>query len=517
MSVFRRALREAMGEGSGARRWVYVPYDQLTHAIGPLSRLRPSEAGIVLIENPEKGARRPYHKQKLALVLTSQRHFALEQAKRGVAVRYEVGPYGDTLRRLSGELGPLTMMRPAERELREELAPLVQDGALVEEPHEGWLTTPEDFSASCGDPPWRMDTFYRHVRTRTGILMDDDGQPAGGRLSFDADNRKAWPGEPAPPEVPRFRPDDITREVAALVEDRFGGHPGILDVGALPASQAQVRRLWDWARTSCLPGFGPYEDAMASGERTLWHTRISGVLNLHRITPREVLDDVLALELPLASKEGFIRQLLGWREFVHHVHEATDGLRSVPSNVLGASRDLPAAWWGTPSGLRCLDEVVRAVWEEGYSHHITRLMVLSNLALLLDVDPRQLTDWFWVAYTDAYDWVVEPNVLGMGAFATGTLMITKPYVSGAAYIHRMSDYCAGCAFHPKKDCPITPMYWAFLQRHRASLEGNPRMAMPLASCARRSDAQRQRDAAVFERVGELLTAGGLVRPDDVAP
>jgi deoxyribodipyrimidine photolyase-related protein len=199
------------------------------------------------------------------------------------------------------------------------------------------------------------------------------------------------------------------------------------------------------------------------------------------------------------------------------VHRATDGFRELPEGPLATGEPLPDAWWTASSGLHCLDRVVSDVWREGYSHHITRLMVLSNLALLLDVDPRALTDWFWVAYTDAYDWVVEPNVLGMGTFAAGDLMTTKPYVSGSAYLDRMGDYCRDCAFDPKGNCPVTPMYWAFLQRHRSRLEGNRRMSLPLASAAKRKEALQERDRAVFGIVSRRLQAGLPVGPGDLPP
>jgi len=252
----------------------------------------------------------------------------------------------------------------------------------------------------------------------------------------------------------------------------------------------------------------------------------------------------------LQSVEGFLRQVLGWREFMCHIHWETDGFRLLPHgkppvsrvpgdggfgrwrgdkwtpqkapkeidggatpSFLGCKEPLPPAFWGELSGLACLDTVVADVWEEGYSHHITRLMVLGNLASLLDVSPRELTDWFWIAYFDAYDWVVEPNVLAMGTYGVGPLMTTKPYVSGAAYINQMGDFCSDCAFNPKKDCPITNLYWAFLERHRQAFADNPRMRLVLSSLARRSDSQRRTDGAVFEWVSSVLGEGGTVRPE----
>lgn len=526
MRAFTSALAACQPPRRDDRRWLYVPYDQLTDQLGPLSRHPPDTLGVVLVECPEKAGRRPYHKQKLALVIANLRHFALEQARRGVAVHHVVssGGYAEALRAAADTLGPLTMMAPAERELRVELAPLVEAGLIRVRPHEGWLTTADDFHGAVGEaPPWRMDAFYRAVRRRTGILMAD-GKPLGGRFSLDGENREPWSGDPPAPTPPRFTPDAITEEVGALIEARYGDHPGALDLTALPATAEDAARLWRWAKAACMTHFGPYEDAMSSRERGLFHTRIAPLLNLHRLLPQQVIEDVARLDIPLNSQEGFIRQILGWREFVRHVHRATDGLRRLPDGAypeadpshLGASTPLPPVFWGgAPSGLRCLDLVVEDVWAEGYSHHITRLMILSNLATLLDLSPRALTDWFWVAYTDAYDWVVEPNVLGMGTFAAGDLMTTKPYISGAGYIHKMSDYCEGCRFHPKRDCPVTPLYWAFLGRHRPQLEGNMRLKLPLASQKKRREALKAEDARIFEYVQATLGGGEALTPAGV--
>ncbi|MBX3198441.1 MAG: cryptochrome/photolyase family protein [Labilithrix sp.] len=548
MSIFRRALRQRRVAGV-SRRFLFVSYDQLSDEVGPLSREDPRTLGIVLVECPEKAARRPYHKQKLALVVANLRHFALEQAARGVDVRHLVAPsYAAAIEAVVRETGPLRVMRPAERELRRELAPLVARGALEEIPHEGWLTETADFVESQRGPPWRMDAFYRHVRRRLGVLMAD-GEPVGGRFSFDLENRRRWPGRPSAPAPPTFTPDAITREACDLVDERMARHPGTLRPDALPATKKDAARAWRWAKRHCLPDFGPFEDAMSTTSRGLFHTRISPLLNLLRLNAPRVVAEVAAMdELQLQSKEGFVRQVLGWREYVRHVHEATDGLREIdgerqPSarapgdggfrtwtgerwkrgaggdggslvSALGAKAPLPPVYWGATSGLRCLDDVVRAVWDDGYSHHITRLMVLSNVAMLLDVSPRELADWFWVAYVDAYDWVVEPNVLGMGSFGAGALMTTKPYVAGAAYIDKMSDYCDGCAFDPKTTCPFPPLYWAYLGRHKDALADVPRMRLPLVAESRRGARQRRDDAAVFERIRRALARGERLAPED---
>jgi deoxyribodipyrimidine photolyase-related protein len=571
VTAFRREL-DARAVDPDGRRWIFVPYDQLTDAVGPLANEDPEELGIVVVETTWKARRRPYHAQKLAWVLANLRHFVLEQAERGVAVQHVAGEesFARILEPVARERGPLRVMRPAERELRADLEPLVRKGLLEIVPHEGWITTSEQFQeAFRGGKRWRMDTFYRHVRKQTGILMCD-GRPVGGKLSFDAENRRRWRGDPPAPEPLTFPGDPIKQEVFELIERDFAAHPGRLCPERLPATSADAERAWRWARRHCLEHFGPYEDAMSRASRTLFHTQISGLLNDLRLLPARVVADVARMDLPIASQEGFIRQVLGWREFVHHVHDATDGFRRLPTGEvpavadapgdggyaiwsgrpgspasrasaspaaapktgatksaeldggacpshLDASEPLPPAFWGSPSGLACLDRVVSEVWETGYGHHITRLMVLSNLATLLGTSPRELCDWFWVAYTDAYDWVVEPNVLGMGTFGLGELFTTKPYVSGSAYIDRMSDHCGACSFSPKRDCPITSLYWTFLERNEGRLRGNPRVAMPLRSLEKRTPVRRERDRWVSQRTRTLLAAGEVVRPDDLIP
>lgn len=529
MSVFRQALN-AHRPAQANRRWIFVSYDQLSDALGPLATQDPRELGIILVECPNKAARRPYHQQKLALVLSSLRHFALEQAARGVAVRHVVSPsYAQAIEELVPELGAIEMSSPAERELRMELAPLFASKALRELPHDGWLTNTADFLDSQQGPPWRMDVFYKHVRKKQGVLMER-GKPVGGRFSFDTENRRAWRGDPPAPVPPTFVPDELTLEVASLVREHYSDHPGVLRPEKIAATLQDVERAWAWSKDQCLPMFGPYEDAMSIRSRTLFHTQLSPLLNLQRLSVKRALKETLALELPLPSKEGFVRQILGWREYVKHIHDATDGFRTVfgeaqpiaenggaDPSILGARRPLPDAYWdyGKKSGLRCLDEVVRAVWDDGYSHHITRLMVLSNLAMLLDVSPRELTDWFWVAYVDAYDWVVEPNVLGMGTFGAGDLMTTKPYIGGSAYINKMSDYCKSCRFDPKSTCPITPLYWAYLGRHRNILADVDRMKIVMSSEAARTTEQKRAAAEVFATVSAALAEGRELIPEDV--
>jgi deoxyribodipyrimidine photolyase-related protein len=554
MSRFRARLDAANPRRHHGALWVFVPMDQLTTAFGPLASDAPRN--VILLEAGEFLRRRPYHRQKIALLLANQRHFALELAAAGhhVVYRQGEGTIVELLGAVLDEAGAAAvMMEPAERELRAELAPLCRDGRLDVVPHGGWLTTRRDFEEGTGGPPWRMDAFYRHVRRRTGILMED-GKPVGGRFSLDGENREPWRGNPPAPTPPVMGPDEIREEVGAEVARVYTAHPGAVDLANLPATRAEAVAMLHWAMAECMESFGTYEDAMSTASSGLFHTRLSPLINIHRLTPREVLDAALATEMPLNSREGFVRQLIGWREYVKHVHDATDGFRrlpggtslvagqpgdggfaqwagepwqsppppsgidggAMPDHLATGNRPLPPAWWGRRSGLACLDHVVDGVWREGWSHHITRLMVLANIAALLDVSPRALTDWFWVAYTDAWDWVVEPNVLGMGTFAVGEVMTTKPYVAGAAYIHRMGNFCGDCAFDPNGNCPLRRLYWAYLARHESALRANPRVGTVVRSLGRRTPADRARDAALFDTVSSQLTAGRRLTPESLA-
>ena len=554
--VFERAV--GAGEPTQTdmknRRWVYVPYDRFADRTGPLAEQCAGDTGIVIVESIAKALRRPYHKRKLALLISNMRHFALEQAERGVAVLYHFteGTHGQALLKLQQERGlpRLTVMEPAERELRLDLQAAQKAGldlAVVEDTT--WLSQPADFVGVYGEfrpeKHYVMDRFYRHMRQTTGLLMGN-ATPLGGKFSFDEENRKAYKGEVAVPKGPGFAPDEITMEVLRFVEARYGHHfgaPLLSDDGRtgfdMPTTQTQCDAHWQFFLKEMLPHFGRYEDAMRDDHLQLFHSKTSALLNLGRLLPGEIVRQVAEAartgHAPLAACEGFIRQVLGWREFMRHIHLQTNGFRLLRGYVpeearkvtqevspdsagqardaysaggakewiaekelagatpsaLGAARPLPAVYWGVRSGLHCIDTAVAQVVNEGWSHHITRLMVLSNLATLCGFSPRELTDWFWFAYVDAYDWVVEPNVLGMATFADGGVTATKPYVSGAAYINRMSNYCGHCEYDPKRStgsasCPFTALYWSFLEKNRELLRANGRMQMPYRTLERKS-------------------------------
>ena len=565
------------------RRWIYIPYDRFTDRTGPLAEQPAADTGIVIVESTAKIHRRPYHKKKLVVLIANMRHFALEQAARGVRVLYHFSPgsHGQALVELQRDraLPRLTVMTPAERELRLDLATARRNGLQMEEVADTtWLSTTADFTDVYGpyEPgkSYVMDRFYRRQREKTGILMAN-GRPVGGQFSFDPDNRNPYKGEVPIPAPPSFAPDAITEEVIGYVATAYAHHFGQIDGFDMPTTQADADLHWSFALTHLLPFFGPFEDAMRDDHLQIFHSKTSALVNLGRLLPRDLVRDVAqATEtgtISLASAEGFIRQMLGWREFMRHIHQQTDGYRLIPAareerprprerspdagdapdaytgaqpvtevrtgaeteiavaapadadpyagatpSALGASLPLPAVYWGAKSGLYCMDTVVAQVIREGWSHHITRLMVLSNLAVLCGFSPRELTDWFWFAYVDAYDWVVEPNVLGMSTYADGGVTATKPYVSGAAYINRMSNFCPRCTYDPKLSvgpgsCPFTALYWTFLERNQDVLANNFRLAMQFRTLRKKSAAEMvQLRARAEEAVAHLRT---FARPE----
>ena len=519
------------------KRWHYVAYDQLNIDLLP-EHDTARDLGLVFIETSWKASQLPYHKQKLALLLSNQRNFAIEMKDLGYPIHYEfgIGSYDSILEALLINLGQISVCEPAELMLRTQLQRLHESQSIHMLPHKGWLTSEEDFVNSVGNlPPWRMDKFYRFIRKSKHILMDENNKPKGGEWSFDDQNRLPWDGAVELPELPIFKPNAITREVIEMIEKKFYHHPGKITIENIPSTDKQVHQLWNWAKSNVMYWFGPYEDAMTTEHKTLFHTTISSLLNLHRLLPKTIVKEALELEIPINSKEGFVRQIIGWREFVRHVHRHTDGFSaSIPEdslhirpgagwegkwasprntlNVLEANFPLPQAYWGKKSGMLCLDSAVQQVVETGYTHHIPRLMVLANLGTLLGVHPRELTDWFWAMFTDAYDWVVEPNVLAMGTYAVGEIMTTKPYVCGTPYIKKMGDYCGDCSLHHKKSCPVSDMYWNFLQENNAQFVKNHRMSMPIRMLAKRDESKIQGYKSVTDYVRSQLGKGETLDP-----
>ncbi|GAC1531898.1 MAG: cryptochrome/photolyase family protein [Ramlibacter sp.] len=363
----------------------------------------------------------------------------------------------------------------------------------------------------------RMEYFYREQRKRHQVLLQD-GEPVGGQWNYDVDNRESFraAGPGAVPQRVRFEPDAATREVIALVNTRFSGHPGSLDSFAWPVTRAQALQSLDSFLRERLPTFGRYQDAMWPDDPWLYHSHLSTALNLKLLNPREVVAAAEAAyrngEAPLASVEGFIRQILGWREYVRGIYW-TQMPAYAERNALGAQEDLPAWYWSGAIDMACLRDALAQTLAHGYANHIQRLMVTGLYALMLGVQPRQVHEWYLAVYVDAVEWVELPNTLGMSQYADGGVMASKPYIATGKYIDRMSPHCKGCRYDPAlrsgdRACPFTTLYWDFLMRHQSLLATNQRMALQVKNMVRMSDAERRavvaRAAAI--RRGEVGVA-----------
>jgi deoxyribodipyrimidine photolyase-related protein len=364
-----------------------------------------------------------------------------------------------------------------------------------------FLCTGDAFSHYAGErKALRMEFFYRRMRRETGILMDGD-QPLGGNWNYDAENRqqfgKAGPGKISPPQP--FAPDKTTRDVIKLVEKRFSEHPGSLAHFDWPVTRRQAyTALSDFAENR-LPTFGAYQDAMWTGSPYLFHSRLSSSMNLKLLNPRKVLIEAEKAYnqglAPLNSVEGFVRQILGWREYIRGVY-----WRFMPEygelNKLDAKAALPPFYWTAETDMNCLRETIGQTLSHGYAHHIQRLMVTGLFALLLGVRPQEVHKWYLAVYVDAVEWVELPNTLGMSQFADGGIMASKPYVATGKYIQRMSNYCLTCPYDPSQSvsedaCPFTTLYWDFLMRHESLLRHNPRMGLQLRNLSRLQKEKRQ--------------------------
>ncbi|SMF77209.1 cryptochrome/photolyase family protein [Allosphingosinicella indica] len=475
--------------------------DQLSPYIASLRDLRREDVVVLMMEVADETTYVRHHKQKIALILAAMRHFAASLAKAGWTVDYvrldEPGNSGS----FTGEVArAITRHRPASIRI-------VEAGEWrVQRMIEGWSAAfglpvdilpddrflrplPDFFAWAASRRELVMEHFYRLMRRRTGLLMQADGAPVGGRWNFDTDNRKPPPADLTAPQPMRFPPDAVTREVLALVERRFSGHFGSLDTFAWPVTRAQAKRaLGHFVRTA-LPSFGAYQDAMVAGEDHLFHSVLSPAINLGLLDPREVCEAAVAAfetgAAPLNSVEGFVRQIIGWREYMRGLYWL-EMPEFADANALGADRPLPEFYWTGETDMRCLAECVRATRDNAHAHHIQRLMVLGNFAMLAGVAPRAIHDWFLVVYADAYEWVELPNVIGMSQFADGGRLGSKPYAAGGAYIDRMSDYCSGCRYDVKAKtgpdaCPFNALYWDFLVRNEAKLRPNRRLAFPYAN------------------------------------
>lgn len=494
--------------------------DQLSVDLSALVDIDPGRDTVLMMEVADEGTYVRHHKQKIVLVLSAMRHFAETLRQRGVTVDYveldaaeNTGGFTSEVVRAIARLRPgrIVVTEPSEWRVQA----LVESwGGLTGTPVEvrdddRYFASRARFAAWAeGRDSWRMEHFYREMRREHGLLMDG-GQPAGGEWNYDQANRKRLPAGTDLPARRRFQPDMVTRAVMALVERHFPKHFGMLDDFGWPVTRADALRALDDFLAHGLPNFGDYQDAMKAGVPFLFHSLLAPALNLGLLSPREVCAAAEAAwrsgAAPLNAVEGFVRQILGWREYVRGVYwSLMPGYAD--RNALQATRHLPAFYWTGHTDMRCLREAIGSTKRYAYSHHIQRLMVTGNFALLAGVAPPEIERWYLAVYADAFEWVEMPNTLGMAVFADGGQMGSKPYAASGAYIDRMSNFCSGCAYDVKQKtgpnaCPFNYLYWAFLIRQKHRLAANPRMAMPYRTLAGWSP---ERQAAILDEATAFL-------------
>ena len=454
-------------------------------------------------------------KQRIALFLSAMRHFAQVLRAAGRPLYYHqlddtghvaaLESLGAKLRADLMMLAPerVVMTAPGDWHVFKQLKAVVEAAGLALEVCEDrhFFTTVSDFAAHAkGRKSLRLEYFYRELRQRHNILMDD-GQPAGGNWNFDADNRETF-GAKGPGVLPprsAFKPDSITSTVITLVNTRFADHPGTLDSFAWPVNRTQALQALQRFVHERLALFGRFEDALWPGEPWLYHSHLSSAMNLKLLSAREVVQAAeiayRAGHVPLQSAEGFIRQILGWREYVRGIYW-TQMPSYIERNALGAEENLPTWFWTGNTDMACLRDALTQTLEHGYAHHIQRLMVTGLFTLLLGVRPQQVHAWYLSVYVDAVEWVELPNTLGMSQYGDGGLMASKPYVATGKYIQRMGGPCKGCRYDPAlregdRACPYTTLYWDFLMRHETLLAKNARMALQVKNVARMTDSQKQ--------------------------
>jgi len=474
--------------------------DQCSASLSALEDLDPARDVVLMMEVRGECTYVPHHPQKIALILSAMRHFARALRARGVRVDYVALDDPENTHSFSGEVARAVARHQPARIIATEPGEW-----RVRQAMEGWeaaLGRPVEirddtrFLADLGffrrwahgKKQLRMEFFYREMRRATGFLMQGD-KPEGGEWNYDAENRKPLPKGLTPPAAPRFPPDEITREVMALVEREFPAHFGSLSGFNWPVTAAEGRRALEAFITERLPRFGDYQDALAEGEATLFHSLLSTGLNIGLLLPQEVCAAAEEAwrkgHVPLNAAEGFIRQVLGWREYVRGLYWLKmPGYGA--TNSFRAQRPLPGFYWRGDSGMRCLDAAIGQTRDLAYAHHIQRLMVTGNFALLAGIDPLQVQEWYLAVYADAFEWVELPNTHGMALHADGGIMASKPYAASGAYINRMGNHCGRCRFDVKRAegegaCPFNFLYWDFVARHAEDFAKNPRMAMPLTT------------------------------------
>ena len=500
------------------RHLVLVLGDQLDADAAAFDGFDPTQDSVWMAEVAEESTHIRSSQMRTTFFLSAMRHFAGNLRARGRPLHYialddpaNCGTLAGELRAAIVALRPqaLLMTEPGDWRVLAALRAVAAETGLALEVCEDrhFYATVRDFRTHAqGRKQLRMEFFYREMRRRHHVLMDidDPAKPAGGQWNFDADNRESFgrngPGAVPPPR--RFAPDVITRQVQSLVGTRFASHPGSCDDFGWPVTRAQALEALAAFIDERLPNFGRWQDALWPGEPWLWHAHLSSALNVKLLHPREVVAAAEAAyragRVALANAEGFIRQILGWREYVRGIYW-TQMPAYLEGNALGAEARLPAFYWSGDTDMACLADAIGQTLRLGYAHHIQRLMVTGLYALLLGVRPQEVHAWYLGVYVDAVEWVELPNTLGMSQYGDGGLMASKPYVASGKYIERMSggSLCARCRYRPaerigESACPFTTLYWDFLLRHEARLAANPRMVMQVKNLARLPDDERAR-------------------------
>ncbi len=495
--------------------------DQLTPDISALKGASKEQDRIVMAEVAAEATYTNHHKKKLVLLFSGMRHFAQELEKDGWQVHYhrydpeanEQSIEAVLAEQLSGDAFERVITTECgEWRLHEQVQRWHETlGVPVEiRTDDRFFASKDEFMAWAeGRKQLRMEFFYREMRKKTGLLMTPEGQPEGGEWNYDADNRRKWTGKPAAPAPFRVEPDNTTRDVINLVDTHFKDHFGTTDdfhfaVTAQEAEQA-LEHFIDFA----LPCFGDFQDAMSDDEDWLFHSILSPYINCGLLDPLSVCEAAVnawyAGQAPINAVEGFVRQILGWREFVRGIYWMTMP-DYAQENRLGNKRALPWFYWTGETKMRCMHRAIDATRRNAYAHHIQRLMVTGNFALLAGVKPEEICDWYLAVYADAYDWVELPNVLGMVMHADGGYLGSKPYAASGKYIQRMSDHCSNCEYKVNKSteddaCPFNALYWHFINRHRDDFANNPRMGMMYRNWDKQKPERRE---ALLKRAEWLL-------------
>lgn len=470
--------------------------DQLSHEISALQSASKTDDIILLCEVMEEVTYVKHHKKKVAFLFSAMRHFAAEITHQGYHIRYTQLDDPDNAGSLTGEvkralaahaIDQIIVTFPGEFRVLEMMQSWQDQLACPVEirPDHRFIAQPEDFAKwAAGRKVLRMKYFYRDMRKQHQVLMDGD-QPVGGEWSYDQDNRKPPKSEMDIPVPLHFEPDTTTKAVISLVEQHYSGHFGDLDPFYFAVTQQQAAEVLSHFVQHRLPRFGDYQDAMLVDEPWMYHSHISFYLNCGLLLPEDCIRQAEQACLdglaPLNAVEGFIRQILGWREYVRGLYwHQMPGYTTM--NHLKATRRLPGFFWTGKTDMRCLQQSITQTKQFAYAHHIQRLMVLGNFLLLAGVAPSEVNEWYLIVYADAYEWVELPNVTGMILFADGGVLASKPYAASGRYIDKMSNYCQGCRYNVKektgdKACPFNYLYWDFLIRHQDKLSHNQRMRM----------------------------------------